>query len=312
MKFINTFSEGMSISGVYLCKQKNSAVTKNGKEYLNVTLCDKTGSISAKIWEPNSMAIGDFEVNDYVDIYGKVSSFNSALQLTIDKAFIAKEGSYDPKDYLPVSKRDLKEMWEELIGFVKSIEAPYYKALLVKIFSDEGFAESFRNHSAAKVVHHGFVGGLLEHTLSVARICDFLSSQYDTLNRDLLVTAAILHDIGKVKELSSFPLNDYTDEGQLLGHIVIGLNMISKEADLIPDFPEVKKNELLHLIASHHGSLEFGSPKVPALIEAVALSYADNIDAKIELFKESVENAKGDSEWLGFNKFLDSNIRKTT
>lgn len=311
MKYINTFNEGASIKGVYLCKQKNSAVTKNGREYLNVTLADKTGTISCKIWDPNSMSIGDFQVNDYVDVYGKVSVFNGALQFNIDKAFKAQDGSFNPADYLPVSKRDAVEMWNELRAFISSVKTPCYKSLLVSFFGDSELADTFRKHSAAKMVHHGFVGGLMQHTLAVAKVCDFFATQYPLLDRDLIITAALLHDIGKTKELSAFPLNDYTDEGQLLGHIVIGTNMISERAAKISDFPEVKKNELLHCIVAHHGSLEFGSPKLPALMEAIALNMADNIDAKMELFEECINNSQTDSDWLGFNKFLDTNIRKT-
>lgn len=312
MKFINTFIDGENITGIYLCKQRNTAVTKNGKEYENVTLADKTGTISAKIWDPGSMGIGDFDVNDYVEIKGKVSSFNDMLQLHIDRAFKAQEGAYDPSDYLPVSKYNIEEMWTALNSLISSVNAPYYNALLNSFFEDAEFAKTFKSHSAAKSVHHGFVGGLLQHTLSVATICDFYCGHYDIFDRDLLITAAILHDIGKTRELSSFPVNDYTDEGQLLGHIVIGTEMIMQKAQMINDFPKVKLDELLHCILSHHGELEFGSPKTPAIIEAVALAFADNTDAKIEVFSTALENTNMTSDgWLGFNKFIGTNIRKT-
>jgi 3'-5' exoribonuclease len=178
---------------------------------------------------------------------------------------------------------------------------------------DETFIKNFKKHSAAKSVHHGFSGGLLEHTLSVAELCSDLAAHYDYLDRDLLVTAALCHDIGKVEELSDFPQNIYTDEGQLLGHIVIGSWMVRDHIANIPDFPEAKKNELLHCILSHHGKLEYGSPKVPMLVEAEALQFADNIDAKMETFREAIESGTPDiTGWMGYNRFLEANFRKTT
>ena len=178
---------------------------------------------------------------------------------------------------------------------------------------DEAFIKSFKGHSAAKTVHHGFVGGLLEHTLSVTKLCDYYAGYYKELNRDLLIAAAIFHDIGKLDELSPFPQNDYTDEGQLLGHIMIGAVKVQERINTIEGFPEVKARELIHCILAHHGELEFGSPKKPAIAEAVALSFADNIDAKMETMKEALGNvAEGDLKWQGFNRLFDSNIRKTS
>lgn len=313
MKYINMFQDGDVITGVYLCKLRSSAVTKNGKSYDNLTLADKSGQISAKIWDPNSMGIGDFDANDFIELKGKVSIFNGAFQLHIDRAFKAREGSYDPKDYVPVSEYDTGEMTARLQDLIASVNAPYFRALLDSFFGDPAFMKEFAEHSAAKTVHHSFMGGLLQHTLSVAELCSFFASHYSILDRDLLITAAILHDIGKIKELSGFPLNDYTDEGQLLGHITIGAGMVAQNAALIENFPEKKKTELLHCILSHHGELEFGSPKLPSLMEAVALSFADNIDAKVEVFKNAIDSSIPEAGgWLGYNKFLNTNIRKTT
>ena len=180
-------------------------------------------------------------------------------------------------------------------------------------FDDEDFAKRFKFHSAAKSVHHGFVGGLLEHTLSVTQNCDYFAKHYKVLNRDLLLTAAMFHDVGKLQELSTFPENDYTDAGQLLGHIMIGAEWIGEEIRNIDGFPIVLANELKHCILAHHGELEYGSPKKPALIEAVALSFADNIDAKIETFKELITNVpENNLEWQGFNRFMDTNLRRTS
>lgn len=314
MKYIETFREGERINEILLCKHRQSAVTKNGKPYENVILQDKTGVLDAKIWEPDSQGIDDFEVLDYIGVVGDVTSFQGALQLNIKRVRKVRPGEYDPKDYLPVSSRDIEEMYGELKGLVKSVKNPYLQKLLSEFFiEDEAFAEKFKAHSAAKSVHHGFVGGLLEHTLSVAGLCEAFCSRYSILNRDLLLTAAMFHDIGKLKELSEFPANDYTDEGQLLGHIIIGTEWIGERIRKIPEFPPKLCNELKHCILAHHGELEFGSPKKPALAEAVALHFADNIDAKMETLKEIFSNVpEGNTEWLGYNRLLESNIRKTS
>lgn len=198
---------------------------------------------------------------------------------------------YDPKDYLPVSEKNIDEMYEELCGIIRSVNNPYYKKLLSSFFlEDKEFEKRFKFHSAAKTVHHGFVGGLLEHTLSVTKHCDYFAAYYPMLNRNLIVTAAIFHDIGKLEELSVFPENDYTDEGQLLGHIMIGAEMVGERIRTIEGFPVRMANELKHCILAHHGELEYGSPKKPALAEALALSFADNVDAKMETIREIFTN----------------------
>ena len=313
MKFIETLREGERINDVYLCKYKQSAVTKNGKPYENVILQDKTGTIDAKIWEPNSMGIDDFEALDYVAVVGDVSSFQGALQVSIKRVRKVHEGEYDPSNYLPVSEYDIEEMYEQLLGFVKAIKNPYLARIVNHFFlEDTDFVKRFQFSSAAKSVHHGFVGGLLEHTLSVLKLCQFYVKQYPILNEDLLYTAALCHDIGKVYELSAFPENDYTDDGQLLGHIVMGCEMVGEQIRKIPGFPPKLGNELKHCILAHHGELEFGSPKKPALVEAVALNFADNTDAKMETMKEILKAAGEQNDWLGYNRLLESNIRKTS
>ena len=280
MRYIETLREGERIQEIYLCRQRTTAMTKTGKEYENVILQDKTGSLDAKIWDPHSMGIDEFDALDYVEVNGDVTVFNGQTQLSIKRARKISETDVDPTNYLPCTNKNIDEMMMELTKFIAGVNNPYYKQVLTKLFIDNTeFAEAFKKHSAAKSVHHGFIGGLLEHTLSVAKMCDFFAKQYPILNRDLLMTSAICHDIGKVYELSDFPMNDYTDAGQLLGHIVMGSEMLGKIMDSIPDFPTKLKNELKHCILANHGELEYGSPKKPALIEAMALNLADNEDA---------------------------------
>ena len=312
MKYISSLREGERINEIYLCKSKQTAMTKAGKPYDNVILQDKTGTLDAKIWDTGSVGIEEFDAMDYVAITGDITSFQGNLQCSIKRARKVSEGEYDPADYLPVSKKDIEEMYKELMALIQSVKNPYLGKLLHMFFDNEEFAKRFKFHSAAKSVHHGVVGGLLERSLSVAKNCDFFAGNYPVLNRDLLITAAIFHDVGKLKELSVFPENDYTDAGQLLGHIVIGSEWISDAIKKIDGFPVVLANELKHCILSHHGELEFGSPKKPALIEAVALSFADNIDAKMETFTELLSVVpENNTDWQGYNRFMETNYRRT-
>lgn len=314
MHYIELLREGERVNEIYLCKSKQSALTKAGKPYENLVLQDKTGTLDAKIWEPGSVGIDDFDRLDYINVVGDVTSFQGALQLNVKRVRKVSEGEYDPKDYLPVSEYNAEDMYRELTDYIRSMTNPYLKKLASSFFlEDEDFARRFKFHSAAKSVHHGFVGGLLEHTLSVTRVSAFFADTYKILNRDLLLCAAMFHDIGKLDELSTFPENDYTDEGQLLGHIMIGAMQVAERIKTIPGFPVLLSNELQHCILSHHGELEYGSPKKPALPEAVALSYADNIDAKMQTMREIFANVpQGDTQWQGYNRLFESNIRKSS
>ena len=313
MRYIDTFREGMHIADVYLCKNRQIALTKNGKEYGNLVMQDKTGTIDAKIWDLGSPGVGEFETMDYVRVEADVTLFQNSFQLNVRRIRRAQEGEYVEADYLPVSKKDIKKMYEELLGYIRSVKNPYLQKLLCGYFVENAaFAKAFQFHSAAKTVHHGFVGGLLEHTLSVTKLCDYYAGYYPMINRDLLLTAAIFHDIGKTRELSRFPENDYTDDGQLLGHIIIGTEMVGESIRSIPGFPEKLATELKHCILAHHGELEYGSPKKPALLEALALNFADNTDAKMETMIEALRSGGDNKGWLGYNRLLESNIRKTT
>lgn len=312
MKYIKDYKDGDRVFDIYFCKFKSSAVTKNGKNYDNVILQDKTGTLDAKIWDPNNAGIADFDAMDYIEVYGEVTSFNGALQVNVKRVRRCEEGEYDEKEYMPVSRKNLDEMYAELLKIIESIKNTYLQTLLKKFFvEDQEFAKRFQRASAAKSVHHGFIGGLLEHTLSVTKLCDYYCTAYPVLNRDLLLTAAICHDIGKTKEISAFPMNDYTDAGQFLGHIVIGSEMISEKAREIPEFPPMLEMELKHCILAHHGEYEYGSPKKPALIEAVALNKADDTDAKMETFTEILD-ATQETGWLGFNRLFESNLKRTS
>ena len=311
MRYINTLREGETIRNIYLCKGKRSEETRNGKPYDNLILQDKTGTLDGKVWDPNSGGIADYDEMDFIEVFGDVVSYNNNLQLNIRQIRKAYEDEYVAADYMPTTEKNTEEMYKELLGYIKQIKNTYLRQVVEFYFvKDEKFIKKFKAHSAAKSVHHGFAGGLLEHTLSVVKFCEYMAGAYPILKKDLLYAAAICHDIGKVKELSSFPENDYTDDGQLLGHIVIGVEMVSDAVRTIPGFPEKLAGQLKHCIIAHHGELEYGSPKKPALAEALALNFADCADAKMqtltEIFKE-----KNTNDWLGYNRLFESNLRKT-
>ncbi len=312
MMYIKDLHERDIIRGVYLCKSKRSAETRNGKPYDNVLLQDKTGTLDGKVWDPNSQGIADYDEKDFIEVYGEVINYNNNLQINIKQIRKAEEGEYNPADYMPTTEKSVDKMYQELYAYIQDISNPYLRQTVEFYFvKDEQFIRRFKEHSAAKTVHHGFSGGLLEHTLSVVRLCKYFAENYSILNKDLLYTAAICHDIGKTKELSSFPDNDYTDDGQLLGHIVMGVEMISEAVRTIPGYPEKLASELKHCIVAHHGELEYGSPKKPALAEAVALNLADNADARLQTLTELFKDKTG-TDWLGFNRLFDSNMRRTS
>lgn len=313
MRFIKELREGDMISSIYLCKDKRTLQTKAGKNYYSMQLHDKTGSVDGKVWDLSN-GIEHFESMDYIQVDAQVTSFQGTLQLNIRRVRKAAQGEYDPTDYMPCSKRNVDEMYDELVAMIHTVKEPHLLKLLQMVFIDDtDFVRDFKIHSAAKTMHHNFAGGLLEHSLSVAGLCDYYAKQYPVIHRDLLITAALCHDIGKMTEISGFPENDYTDEGQLIGHIVQGVIMLDAKMKQISGFPVQLGNELKHCILSHHGELEYGSPKKPALIEAVALAFADNTDAKLEGFIELLDsNADKGEEWIGFNRMFESNVRATS
>jgi 3'-5' exoribonuclease len=269
--------------------------------------------LDGKIWDPNSGGIADYDEMDFVEVLGEVINYNNNLQLNIKQLRKPYEDEYNPADYMPTTEKSVDGMYEELLSYIGKVENTYLHQLLEYYFvKDEAFIKRFKNHSAAKSVHHGFAGGLLEHTLSILKMCEYYVSAYEILNRDLLYTAAIFHDIGKIKELSSFPENDYTDDGQLLGHIVIGVEMIGEGVRTIDGFPQKLASELKHCVIAHHGELEYGSPKKPALAEAVALHYADATDAKMQTLTEIFKEKEGNKDWLGYSRLFESNLRRSS
>ncbi|NLO10615.1 MAG: HD domain-containing protein [Clostridiales bacterium] len=313
MRYIQDLREGDMIKNeIYLCKSKQVLTGKSGKEYVSLILQDKTGTIDAKIWDFSS-EIEQYEAMDFVHIDARVTSFQDALQLNVSKIYKSREGEYYPEDYFPKTNKDVEEMYQKVRHYIGKIKDMNLRFLLEEFFvKDKEFISKFKDHSAAKSVHHSFMGGLLEHTLSVANMCDYYANNYPIINRDILISAALLHDIGKIDELSAFPRNDYTDEGQLMGHIFIGASKVSEKIKDMINFPERLAGELIHCILAHHGELEYGSPKKPATIEAMALHFADNTDAKLQTMTELLGSYDSKVEWVGYQRLFESNIMRST
>lgn len=312
MRYINELTDSERIVDFYFCKQRQSMKSqKTGKNYLSLVLSDKTGTISGKVWDI-SRDIQSFNEGDYIKIDANVQTFNNDLQLNIKKIRKAQEGEYDEADYIPTTDKNVNDLYTKLNDYINSIEDQYIKKLLTNIFiANNTIAENFKKHTAAKAMHHNYMGGLIEHTISVTAICDFFASHYDDVNRDVLIASALLHDIGKIKELSDFPNIDYTDDGELLGHIVMGSEFIGTEADKIDGFPHQLRSLIQHNILAHHGEYEYGSPKLPRTIEAFILHCADDTDAKVKMFETAIADSPSNSVWAGYNRILARNIRKT-
>ena len=311
MQFIETIREGDEVVEHYLCSSKQVLKTRAGKTYYSVRFQDKTGTIEGKIWDLND-GIGHFEAGDYVKIDGSVVTFQGGLQLNVRRVRKCQEGEYNPIDYVPMSDYNVDDMYEELIGFIHSVEDTYIKLLLEKFFiEDKELANRFKAHGAAKSVHHNYYGGLLEHTLGILRTCDFLAKSYSEVNRDVLIAGALLHDIAKTEEMTELPMVEYTDSGQLLGHIIIAVEWINEKVAQISGFPKPLATIIKHVVLAHHGELEYGSPKKPAVLEAILLHYADNIDAKVKTFSTIMGQSEEEDDWAGYQRLFETNIRKT-
>ena len=281
-KNIKDLREGDKVEEFYAVQQREKKTGANGP-FLNITLTDRTGSIGAVVWNDVERLFSVLEPNTVVKVSGCVTKFSEKLQIRISDARTPREGEdYGSLElYRSKSPYDTEAMWKELAAFRAGIKDPFITKLLKSFFDDPGFAAKFKSHTAAKLMHHACAGGLLEHTLGVARFCAKTAELYPKLDRDLLLAGAMLHDIGKLYEMDGVLTTDYTTEGRLLGHIVIGCEMVGRACDAIEGFPAETKLMIRHMIASHHGKLEFGSPVIPQTPEAMALFRADEFDSHI-------------------------------
>jgi 3'-5' exoribonuclease len=299
-----TFEEGRNFDAFFLVLAKQQRTTKTNKPYLNVILGDKTGQLEARIWDPADPRIAkDFEKGSIVKVRGCCSKFEDRLQVKIDHLRVAQDGEVEKSDLLPATGYDVNDLWRQLANFVEGMSNPNLKALLRTILADPSIAAAYREAPAARQLHHAWLGGLLEHVVSLLRLGERVAGHYPLLDRDLLLTGVILHDIGKIHELSWDIGFDYTIEGTLLGHIQMGVDMVEKAIATLPEFPPRLRTLVLHLILSHHGKLEFGSPKLPMIPEALALNFIDDFDAKMQAvmseFDKCNREGKGPDEMTG-------------
>lgn len=309
--YIKDIKTGDRISEVFLAADKNLAYSQKGSPYLNLRLKDRTGDVDGKVWE-NALAWDKaFKRGDLIRVQARALSFKNVIQLSIIELHTVGDEEVDLADFFPVAKGNHTAMFNEILAYCNQIKTPCLSALLQAILQDQRIAALFRKAPAAKGFHHVYIGGLLEHTLSVVRILDKVADHYAGVNRDLLITGGILHDIGKIYELSYDRIIEYTDPGRLIGHIVIGLEMVDAKIATIPDFPEQTAMELRHLMLSHHGVLEYGSPKRPKTLEALIVHYIDDLDAKVNAFQETIRGAQdSESDWTPYHRLFDRYIYK--
>ena len=310
--YLQDIKPGDKITSSFLVAEKNMAFSQKGSAYLNVRLKDKTGEIDGKVWD-NAMALDQvFKKGDIVYMEGRAQTHRNALQISIIAIKPCAPQDVEPSDYLPVSKIDSTAMFQDILAYIDTISSEPIKKLLTAFFYDEKTADLFRRAPAAKGFHHIYLGGLLEHTLSVVRLLDHAANHYSQLNRDLLIAGGILHDIGKIYEFSYDGLIAYSDEGRMIGHLVMGVEMIDKKIESIPDFPAQLALKLRHIILSHHGELEFGSPKRPKTLEALVIHFMDDLDAKVNAFESFVaaDAANADSDWTTYNRFFERYLYK--
>ncbi|HEY5674606.1 MAG TPA: HD domain-containing protein [Malonomonas sp.] len=304
--YVNQIRERDQIESIFLVRDKITAMAKNGKPYMTLKLMDKTGEVEARIWDRVDQFSSFFEKDNFILVNAKASVYLGKMQLVVQDLRPIEEGMVDLADFLPVSQRCQQQMRQELDALLNSLNDPYITALLRAFFDDPDFYPRYSMAPAAKGMHHVYLGGLLEHSLAVSALACDIAPRYPQINRDLLIAGALLHDVGKVAELSYQRSFDYTDEGKLLGHIIIGVQMIEDRVRLIEGFPAELSVMLKHLLLSHHGQYEFGSPKRPKFIEAVVLSFIDDLDSKINGIQTHIDKEPDrEGNWTNYHRLYD-------
>lgn len=304
-QYAGSLKAGDKADDVFVLYEKVLSQKKDGSDYLNITLSDKTGRIKGVVWDNVSKMSAAANAGDYVHVRGSVSEYKGTLQVVLKSMETVSHGSVDPSDFLPVTLRDVDSMLKQLTALSDSIKEEKLRELFTAFWNDGVFVEKFKKAPAAKKMHHARIGGLLEHTLSMALLAEKIASHYIGINRDLLIAGTILHDVGKIREFEYDIKIDYSDEGRLLSHIVIGIGMIDEKIKEIKEFPDTLALMLKHMIVSHHGTRDFGSPEPPKTIEAVLLNYIDEIDSKISGIREFIAAGEGGGNWTSYHKILE-------
>ncbi|MEN6422278.1 MAG: HD domain-containing protein [Smithella sp.] len=309
--YLKNIRQGDKVASSFLVAEKNMAFSQKGSPYLTVKLKDRTGEIESKVWE-NAIELDKlFKKGDIIFIEGRAANYKNSIQISIINIKKILWEEVEPADYLPAVKGDVRKMFGELLGYIEKINDKFLKALLDAFFQNEETVSLFQRAPAAKGFHHIYLGGLLEHTLSVVRLLDKVSGHYSVLDKDMLITGGILHDIGKIYEFSYNNIIEYSDEARVIGHIVMGVEMINQKIAAIENFPQQLALELRHIILSHHGEFEFGSPKRPKTLEALVVHYIDDLDAKFNAFQTFMNDSPdNDSDWTAYNRFLERFLYK--
>ena len=303
-QYVNSLKPGETVDDVFVLSEKSLSQKKDGKNYLNLTFMDRTGTLKGVLWENVEDTVDRISAGDYVQVKGSVSEYRGTLQLVVRTVIRSAAENVEPADFLPVTTRNIDAMFEKLLQITDTLKTPCFHDLFKLFWADTEMVRLFKAAPAAKKMHHAYIGGLLEHTLSMAILVDRLAGHYTGVDRDLLLTGAILHDIGKIREFEFSSYIDYTSEGRLLSHIVIGLQIIDEKMKLIKDFPEEQAVLLKHLVVSHHGVKEFGSPELPKTVEAVLLNHIDEIDSKVKGIREFMASEDPNASWTSFHKLM--------
>ena len=302
--FIKDIRAGDLVDDIFVLSEKTMAQKRDGNNFLNITVSDKTGNIKGVIWDRVDDISAGIASGDFVQVQGTVSEYKGILQLVVKKMASIPADSVNPSDFLPATRRDIDKMFLRLLKITASMEAEHLKKLFEAFFNDTDFVRKFKNAPAAKKMHHAYIGGLLEHTLSMALLADRIVEHYSGVDRDLLLAGAILHDIGKIREFNYKYSIDYSDEGRLLSHIVVGIMMLDEKLEEVEDFPQDQAVLLRHMIVSHHGTREFGSPEPPKTIEAVLLNYIDEIDSKVNGIRDFMTTEDPNESWTSYHRLL--------
>ena len=311
--YIKDIKEKTQVEGIFLVKDKNQGMKKSGSPYIGLKLSDRTGEVKARIWDDAEKWGSRFSEGDIVKVSAWAITYQGALQLNVTSIERCAEGTVDASDFLQAAPINRDVAFQELLAFIDRIDTALIRELLHAVFDDPTLAPLFKTAPAAKTLHHACIGGLLQHTLQVTRLAWDVSAHYPHVNRDLLIAGAMLHDIGKIHELSFRDSFDYSDQGRLIGHITIGVEIISAKIALIPEFPDALALILKHLILSHHGEYIFASPRRPKTLEAFLLNYLDDLDSKMEGVREFIQKEKKpDAKWTGYNKQFDRYIYTET
>jgi 3'-5' exoribonuclease len=308
--FIKEIKAGDAVDDIFVLVDKHLAQKRDGNNFLNISLTDKTGSLKGVVWDNVDKISARIKSGDFVRTQGHISEYKGELQFVIRDMDACPVESIDRSDFLPKTQRDIDKMFRRLKKITVSMETEYLRELFEAFWHDEKFVHQFKHAPAAKQMHHAYIGGLLEHTLSMALLVDKIAGHYGGIDRDLLLAGAVLHDIGKIREFDYNSKIDYSDEGRLINHIVIGIQLIEEKLGELNDFPKEHAILLKHMIISHHGSREFGSPEPPKTIEAVLLNYIDEIDSKVNGIRDYMAAEDPNETWTSYHRLLERHFYK--